>query len=485
MSGEIRVRFAPSPTGYLHIGGLRTALYNYLFAKHQNGKFVLRIEDTDQARRVEGARENLIATLDWAGVHFDEGPDRDGGHGPYIQSQRLDLYRRHAEELVGKGKAYYCFCTPERLEEVRRRQTAAKERASYDRHCRDLSRDEVERRLDSGERHVIRMKVPLIGELTFNDLIRGNVSIAYEVLDDQVLMKSDGFPTYHLAVVVDDHLMGISHVIRGEEWLPSTPKHILLYQFFGWELPKFAHLPLLLNPDKSKLSKRQGDVAVEDYRAKGYLKEAIINFIAFLGWNPGDERELFSLEELVKEFSLERVGKSGAVFNVEKLDWLNFQHLRRKPDDEILVMLKEYLAGTPFAAMQFDDRYLLSVIGAMRERASFVKEFVDKCPYFYQAPHEYESDVVKKRWKVDSPGQLKRLAEDFSRLENPTKEQYESVLHRTAEELGIKQSELIHPLRLAVSGMGAGPGLYDILIILGKDETIRRIHSAIERIKQG
>jgi glutamyl-tRNA synthetase len=314
-------------------------------------------------------------------------------------------------------------------------------------------------------------------------LIRGDVSIAYEVLDDQVLVKSDGFPTYHLAVVVDDHLMGITHVIRGEEWLPSTPKHILLYQFFGWDLPEFAHLPLLLNPDKSKLSKRQGDVAVEDYRAKGYLKEAIINFIAFLGWNPGDERELFSLEELVKEFSLERVGKSGAVFNVEKLDWLNFQHLRRKPENEILAMLREYLAGTPYGAFHFDDRYLLSIIGAMRERASFIKDFVDKCPYFYQPPALYEADVVKKRWKPDSPSQLKRLAEEFTQLEDPAKEQYESILHRTAEELKIKPSELIHPLRLAVSGMGAGPGLYDVLIILGKDETIRRIQSAIERIK--
>jgi glutamyl-tRNA synthetase len=483
MSGPVRVRFAPSPTGYLHVGGLRTALYNYLFARHHNGRLILRIEDTDQARRVEGAVENLISTLDWAGVHYDEGPGRDGGYGPYVQSQRLEVYHRHAVGLIEKGMAYYCFCTQERLEEVRQRQTAAKERATYDRHCRDLSREEVELRLSLGERHVIRMKIPLIGELTFNDLIRGDVSIAYEVLDDQVLLKSDGFPTYHLAVVVDDHLMGISHVIRGEEWLPSTPKHVLLYEFFGWEVPKFAHLPLLLNADKSKLSKRQGDVAVEEYRTKGYLKEAIINFIAFLGWNPGDEREIFSLEDLVHEFSLERVGKSGAVFNVEKLDWLNFQHLRRKSDGEVLTMLREYLAGSPLSPLHFEDAYLLSVIGAMRERATFVKDFVEKCPYFYQAPGQYEVDVVKKRWKPESAGQLKRLAEEFSRLENPTKEQYEFMLHRIAEELKIKQSELIHPLRLAVSGMGAGPGLYDILVILGRDETVRRIHAAIEKIK--
>jgi glutamyl-tRNA synthetase len=483
MSSQIRVRFAPSPTGYLHVGGLRTALYNYLFARHNGGKLVLRIEDTDQARRVEGAMENLISTLDWAGVHYDEGPDRPGPFGPYIQSQRLDIYSRHAKELVEKGKAYHCFCSSERLEEVRQRQTAAKERATYDRRCRDLKQEEVETRLRNGERNVIRMKVPLSGELTFNDLIRGDVSIGYDVIDDQVLLKSDGFPTYHLAVVVDDHLMEISHVIRGEEWLPSTPKHILLYQFFGWELPQFAHLPLLLNPDKSKLSKRQGDVAVEDYRAKGYLKEAIINFIAFLGWNPGDERELFLMDDLVKEFSLERVGKSGAIFNVDKLDWLNFQHLRKKTDEEVLGMLKDYLGRSSFAGSQLGDQYLLRVITAMRERSSFVKDFVEKCPYFYQAPDQYDPEVVKKRWKQESSGQLRALGDNFAALSSPTKEDYESTLHQTAEVLNVKQSDLIHPLRLAVSGMGAGPGLYDILVILGKDEVIRRIHTAIQKLK--
>ena len=483
MSSQVRVRFAPSPTGYLHVGGLRTALYNYLFAKRNGGKLVLRIEDTDQARRVEGAVENLIATLDWAGVHYDEGPDRDGEFGPFVQSQRLELYHRHAKELVEKGKAYHCFCTPERLEEVRQRQSAAKERASYDRHCRALDIDEVEARLKRGERNVIRMKVPLDGELTFNDIIRGNVSIAYEVLDDQVLLKSDGFPTYHLAVVVDDHLMQISHVIRGEEWLPSTPKHILLYRFFGWELPQFAHLPLLLNPDKSKLSKRQGDVAVEDYRAKGYLKEAIINFIAFLGWNPGDEREIFLMEDLIQEFSLERVGKSGAVFNVEKLDWLNFQHLRKKSDDEVLGMVKEYLASTDIGAGARTDDYLRSVIAAMRERASFVRDFVDKCAYFYKAPTDYDPDVVKKRWKPESASQLRFFSSQLADRPVSSKDDYEAILHKAAEELKIKVSELIHPLRLAVSGVGAGPGLYDILAILGKEEILQRIEAAVQKLR--
>jgi glutamyl-tRNA synthetase len=297
------------------------------------------------------------------------------------------------------------------------------------------------------------------------------------------LLKSDGYPTYHLANVVDDHLMEVSHVIRGEEWLSSTPKHVLLYEYFGWDLPKFAHLPLLLNPDKSKLSKRQGDVAVEDYRKRGYLKEALVNFVAFLGWNPGDEREIFSLEELVREFSIERVGKSGAVFNIDKLDWLNAQHLRKKPDAEILMMLKEQLSVSTPGGNHFDDAYLLSIIGAMRERVTFAKDFVEKSPYFFQPPTQYDPDVVKKRWKKETPEQLRLMVEEFSLLEHPQKQDYESALRRVAETLKVKASDLIHPVRLAVSGMGAGPGLYDILFILGKDETIRRITAAIEMLR--
>jgi glutamyl-tRNA synthetase len=483
MSDYVRVRFAPSPTGFLHVGGLRTALYNYLFAKHNGGAFVLRIEDTDQTRKVEGAVENLISTLDWAGIRYDEGPHREGKHGPYIQSDRLEIYRRHARQLVEEGKAYYCFCTPERLEEARRRQLAAKLSPSYDRHCRDLPANEVERRLAQGENHVVRMKVPAEGGMTFHDLIRGDVTISYSVLDDQVILKSDGFPTYHLAVVVDDHLMEITHIIRGEEWLPSVPKHILLFQYFGWEVPKLAHLPLLLNPDKSKLSKRQGDVAVEDYRAKGYLKEAIVNFVAFLGWNPGDEREIFTLEELIKEFSLERVGRSGAVFNVDKLNWMNFEHLRKKPDGEVLAMLRERLAESGIDPRPFDDEYLLRVIGAMRDRVTFVKDFVEKSPYFFRPPTEYDPAVVKKRWKQETADQMRKLIEGFSSLQQSQKEDYEAALHRAAEALNVRHADLIHAARLAVSGVGAGPGLFDILFILGKDETIRRVESAIERLK--
>ncbi|MBI2618947.1 MAG: glutamate--tRNA ligase [Ignavibacteriales bacterium] len=484
MGNPVRVRFAPSPTGYLHVGGLRTALFNYLFARHQGGKFVLRIEDTDQSRKVEGAVENLVETLHWAGIHFDEGPGTDGAFGPYVQSERLAVYQERARQLVEEGNAYFCFCTPQRLDEVRRRQLAMKLSPSYDRHCRNLSAEEAAKRREAGEPSVIRMKMPNDGEMTFDDVIRSKVTIAYKVLDDQVILKSDGFPTYHLAVVVDDHLMQISHVIRGEEWLPSTPKHLVLYKYFGWQPPVYAHLPLLLNPDKTKLSKRQGDVAVDEYRSKGYLKEALVNFVAFLGWNPGDERELFSLDQLIGEFSLERVGKSGAVFNIEKLNWMNAQHLRMKDDREVLVLLKEYLEQHPLNGnKEFADDYLLGVVSAMRERVVFVKDFVEKSPYFFKPPADFDPAVVKKRWKHETPQLLRDYMKALSSVENPfKKEDYELTLRRTVETVKKAPGELIHPLRLAVSGVGSGPGLYDILALLGREETIRRINVALEKL---
>jgi glutamyl-tRNA synthetase len=325
--------------------------------------------------------------------------------------------------------------------------------------------------------------MPEFSIVRFNDLIRGEIEFQSDTLDDQVLLKSDGYPTYHLANVVDDHLMGITHVIRGEEWLSSTPKHVLLYEFFGWEKPQFAHLTLLLNPDRSKLSKRQGDVAVEEYREKGYLREALVNFVALLGWNPGDDREIFTLDELQREFSLERVNKSGAIFNIEKLNWLNFQHLRRKPDVEVLAMLKEHLSKSPLNTRNFDDGYLLKVIAVMRDRVSFVREFLEKSPYFFEEPAEYDEATVRKRWKKESAGYLRAVSEEFAKLSNPQKPDYEAALQIVADRLKVGKGELIHPLRLAVSGKGEGPGLFDILYILGKDETLRRIALAIERLK--
>ena len=479
-----RVRFAPSPTGYLHVGGLRTALYNYLFAKNNNGKFILRIEDTDRNRYVEGAVENLIKTLKWVGLNYDEGPDNGGEYGPYYQSQRLDIYKAHAKILLEQGNAYRCFCTPERLTLLREEQQKVKLQGKYDKHCLHLTHEEVEQKLSEKILFVVRLNVPSEKIISFDDVIREHVEFASETVDDQVLIKSDGYPTYHLANVVDDHLMKITHVIRGEEWLSSTPKHVLLYDYFGWVRPVFAHLPLLLNADKSKLSKRQGDVAVEDYRDKGFLKEALINFVALLGWNAGDDREYYKLNELEKYFSLDRVNKSGAVFNVEKLSWLNFEHLRQKPVEEVLVLLKDELNKSKFSGKTYKDEYLIQVIASMRERVSFVKEYIEKSPYFFEEPDEYDPDVVKKRWKEDSPILLKTLAGSFSLLnENASKEEFEQALHKTAEESNSAVGKLIHPLRLAVSGMGVGPGVYDLLVILGRDEVIRRINSAIEKIK--
>ena len=478
-----RVRFAPSPTGYLHVGGLRTALYNYLFAKNKNGKFILRIEDTDRNRLVEGAVDNLISTLKWVGLDYDEGPDNPGEFGPYIQSERLEIYKKYSEQLIEKGKAYYCFCTAERLQELREEQQKHKLQGKYDKHCLHLTKEEIDANIAAGKPHVVRLNVLPDELIKIEDVVRGEVEFNSNTVDDQVLVKSDGFPTYHLANVVDDHLMQITHVIRGEEWLSSTPKHVLLYDALEWERPVFAHLPLLLNPDKSKLSKRQGDVAVEDYRAKGYLKEALVNFVALLGWNAGDDKEFYNLEGLVNNFSLDRVNKSGAVFNVEKLNWLNGEHLRSKPNDELLQMLRDELAKSKYSENSYSDDYLLHVVESMKERVIFIHEYLEKSYFFFEEPETYDPDVVRKRWKEDTPEQLKKLCEAFSNLENPVKEDYEKSLKQTAEELGIGAGKLIHAVRLATSGVGVGPGVYDLIFILGKSEIIKRIQKAIENIK--
>ena len=484
LSDNVRVRFAPSPTGYLHVGGLRTALYNYLFAKKNNGKFILRIEDTDRNRYVEGAAENLISTLNWVGLDYDEGPAKEGNCGPYYQSQRLNIYKEYSQKLINNKNAYYCFCSSERLTEIREQQQKQGLQPKYDKHCLNLSQEEINKNLRDNLPYVIRLNVPAEQKIVIQDIIRGTVEFESNIIDDQVLIKSDGYPTYHLANVIDDHLMKITHVIRGEEWLSSTPKHILLYEFFGWEKPVFAHLPLLLNSDRSKLSKRQGDVAVEDYKAKGYLKEALINFVALLGWTAGDDKEFYYLNELIEKFSLERVNKSGAIFNVEKLDWLNAEHLRNKSNSDLLSLLKEEIQNSKFKDQNYTDEYLIKVIEAMRERVSFIKEYLEKSPYFFEAPVSFEEETIKKRWKDDSADLLKKLSEKISSLENPYKEDYEAALKSTAEELQIGNGKLIHPLRLAVSGMGSGPGVFDIVDIIGQKETLDRINFAVETIKR-
>jgi len=480
---QIRVRFAPSPTGYLHVGGLRTALYNYLFARKNGGVFVLRIEDTDRTRYVEGAVENLIDTLNWCGLKYDEGPQLGGNYGSYIQSERLEIYKKHIQILIELKKAYYCFCTPERITELRDSQQKVNQQTKYDKLCLHLTQNEIEEKLKNNLPHVVRLNIEIDKKVIVEDIIRGKVEFDSNLLDDQVLLKGDGYPTYHLANVIDDHLMKISHVIRGEEWIPSTPKHVLLYDAFSWEKPVFAHLPLLLNPDKSKLSKRQGDVAVEDYRSKGYLPESLVNFVALLGWNPGIEQEIFSLGELVELFSIDSVNKAGAVFNIEKLNAFNFEHLRKKDDREVLRILKELLVKSKYSNHALGDDTLLQIIEAMRPRISFVKDIIDNSPYFFEPPESYDQEVVKKRWEEDTPNYLRTLAEEYSRLNTPSKDDYEKALHKAAETCGVGNGKLIHSLRLALSGVGGGPGLYDILFILGKEESIKRIYTAIERIK--
>ncbi|MCS7082007.1 MAG: glutamate--tRNA ligase [Bacteroidetes bacterium] len=492
---SVRVRFAPSPTGLLHIGGLRTALYNYLFARHHGGRFILRIEDTDQSRYVEGAEADIIRSLRWAGLDYDEGPDVGGPYGPYRQSERSELYRRHAEELVEKGFAYYAFDTPEELEAMRERlQRAGNPSPKYNpitrlsmKNSLTLPEQEVRERLRSGQPYVIRLKVPRHETIRFYDEIRGWVAFESEELDDQVLLKSDGLPTYHLANVVDDHYMGITHVIRGEEWLSSTPKHILLYRYFGWEPPKMAHLPLILNPQGGKLSKRSAaelgiPVNVRDYIEAGFLPEAVVNFLAFLGWNPGDDRELMSLPELVEAFSLARVVKSGAVFNFDKLKWYNQQYIRRKPDSELVEAVRRELErrGLPVP----EERYLRGVVQLMKERVEFIHEFVTFSRYFFEDPTEYAPEGIRKHWKEDTPALLRAYLERLQRLaeEAFTPERVEAELRALATEHGVAAARLIHPTRLALTGMTFGPGLFDLMALLGRERCLRRLRRALEAI---
>ena len=479
-----RVRFAPSPTGYLHVGGLRTALYNYLFARQKGGVFVLRIEDTDRNRFVEGAVENLIDTLHWAGLSFDEGPGVGGKFGPYMQSQRLNIYSEHIDYLLREKKAYRCFCTPERLDEMRKKLEIAGGQPMYDKHCLHYTEEESAAKAAAGEKFVIRMNVPANRTVVVQDTIRGRVEFNSSVVDDQILIKTDGYPTYHLANVVDDHLMQITHVIRGEEWLPSTPKHVLLYEAFGWEIPQFAHLPLLLNPDKSKLSKRQGDVAVEDYRSKGYLKEALVNFVSLLGWNAGDDREMYQLDELVQAFSLDRVNKAGAVFQLDKLNWLNQEHLKMKHAAELAKELHSIIKTDYPDWEEVCQEYLEQVVPLMKERITFLADIPKQAPYFFIAPDTFDEKARGKAWNPETRSLMEKLVAKYTATEGePTKDVYESLLRQTAEESGASAGKIIHAVRLAASGVAGGPGLFEMLAVIGKQETVTRIEKAISLIE--
>lgn len=490
MPDPVRVRFAPSPTGLLHIGGLRTALYNVLFARQHGGTFVLRVEDTDRARYVPEAEADIVESMRWAGLDYDEGPGKDGGFGPYHQSERKGMYLEHVQRLLDSGGAYYAFDTPEELDAMRERlQSPENPSPRYDAATRmqmtnalTLDADEVQRRIDAGEEVVVRLKVPPGETVRFDDMIRGGVAFDTSEIDDQVLLKSDGHPTYHLANVVDDHAMEITHVIRGEEWLPSVPKHLLLYRAFGWTPPQMAHLPLILSPTGGKLSKRNADkmgipVSVKDYRAAGYEPDALVNFLAFLGWNPGDERELFSFDELVDAYSVERTSHSGAQFDLDKLNWYNGQYLRQKSVADLAEEAKPYLHE---AGIAYDEDTLHTAVALMQDRLAFAKDLATEAAYFFEDPTEQDyHDADKKRWKDDSADLLTAYADRLEALDTFTAETAEAELRALAEEREAGAGRIIHPARLAVSGVGHGPSLFDLMAALGQAVCVRRMRRAV------
>jgi len=507
LAQDVRVRFAPSPTGALHMGGVRTALYNYLFARKHNGTFILRLEDTDQTRFVPGAEAYILNALKWAGIHIDEGVEHGGPHGPYRQSERKEMYRQYADQLVASGNAYYAFDTTEELDEMRElMKQAGVPSPQYNQVTRtrmknslSLSAEEVERRLSAGEPYVIRIKMPRNEEVRFHDIIRGWVVVNTNNMDDKVMFKSDGMPTYHLANVVDDRLMKITHVIRGEEWLPSAPLHVLLYRYFGWEegMPQFAHLPLILKPDgNGKLSKRDGDrlgfpvfplqwlneesgELSSGYKERGYFPEAFVNMLAFLGWNPGTAQEIFSMDELIEAFSLERVGKAGARFDPDKTKWFNQQYLRSKSNEELGQMMGEQYAKKGIDTRGLD---LAAIANLMKERASFVHEMVEESIFFFETEVGYDQPVVEKKWNADSKELLLSLAEKFAQIEKFEAHAIDAAFHAFMEERGVGFGKIGPALRLALTGKGMGPSLFDIAQILGKEETLRRMKVAIDKL---
>lgn len=496
----IKTRFAPSPTGLLHIGSLRTALYAYLFARQNKGHLILRIEDTDQSRYVEGAVENLLKTLKWSGIDYDEGPDPTnpeedlGPNPPYTQSKRTKLYREHAQKLLDSGHAYRCFCSMERLNQMREDQQKVKMAPMYDKHCLTRPQDELTQLLEQKVPHVIRLNIPRNGTLRFRDLVRGDMQFDSGTIDDQVLVKSDGFPTYHLANVVDDHFMEITHVIRGEEWLPSTPKHIFLYQAFGWEPPIFAHIPLLLNKDKTKLSKRQNDVAVEDYIEKGYLPEAVNNFVAFLGWHPGsgETEEFFTLKELIEKFNLEKVHKAGAVFDPDRLDWFNAHYLRTLSPSDFADKIYEWVQRENWFKGNTESLktdYALQVMPAIQTRIKTLAEAPDMLRYFLAETINYDlSLLAHEKMKVTqeiAKTSLQGCYDDLTTLPEADFQDEEKIkahLIKTVERLESKNGHVFWPLRAALTGEQYSPGAFEMVQILGKERTLDRIQQTLDRL---
>lgn len=509
MDRKVRVRFAPSPTGPLHMGGVRTALYNYLFAKKNNGDFLLRIEDTDQTRFVPGAEQYIIEALEWCGMKFDEGVHVGGPHAPYRQSERKEMYKQYAMQLIDAGHAYYAFDTTEELEEMRERLKASNVASpQYNYITREsmknslsLPHDEVERRLAAGDPYVVRIKIPRKEEIRVTDMIRGNVLVHSSQMDDKVLFKSDGMPTYHLANVVDDYLMKITHVIRGEEWLPSAPLHVLLYRYLGWEevMPQFAHLPLLLKPDgNGKLSKRDGDrlgfpvfplewkdpfsgEISSGYREKGYFPEAFINMLALLGWNPGTNQEIFSMPELIDAFTVERISKSGAKFDANKTKWFNQQYLRAKDNKELasIFMLELNVKG-----VDTNLAYVENVCALVKEKAQFITEFWSLAFYFFEEPTEFDAEVIKKKWKDNVPEFLTALTNAIAALDDFSHTSIENKFKEVAEQIGISPGSVMQIFRVAISGVAAGPAIFEMISLIGKEKVVARLNRAIKHFNE-
>jgi glutamyl-tRNA synthetase len=486
MTDAVRTRFAPSPTGFLHIGSLHTALFAWLFARHNHGSFVLRIEDTDQARRIEGSVEAIMDGMKWLGLDWDEGPEVAGPYGPYFQSERLELYHRAAEELVAGGHAYHCYCSTERLDLMRQMQTQRKQPPGYDRHCRSLDPREKAQKEAEGVTPVVRFKMPLAGQTAFHDLIWGDVTFDNRLLDDFVLLKSDGFPTYHLANVVDDHEMRMSHVIRAEEWLSSTPRHVLLYAALGYEPPRFAHLPLLIGSDRAKLSKRHGSVHVGEYRDDGYLPEAMMNYLAILGWSLDDKTELFSRQELIEKFSLERVGKTAAIFNPDKLGWINGVYLRKLSLDDFtqraMPFLERDLPVEVPRPLSLDR--VREVLPLVQERVKVLKEVAPLTRYFFTDVTDYDPKLlIGKDTTAESITRALKVARERLAAQNPfDATALEQMLRPLAAELGLKTGQLFGALRTAVSGETATPPLFQMMAVLGREVTLKRVDEAIARL---
>jgi len=483
MNENIRLRFAPSPTGFLHIGNLRSALFGYLLAKSLDGSFILRIEDTDQKREVEGAVNSLIDILSWIGIKFDEGPHIGGDYGPYVQTQRLDIYQKYVQELLDKGEAYHCFCTEERLEEMRNKQQANKEAPKYDGHCRHLTKEAVAEKIKNGEKYVIRQKIPTNCCVEVYDELRGKIVFKSNDLDDHVLIKSNGIPTYQFAAIVDDHLMNITHVTRGDEWLASFPKNSLLYKSFGWTMPKYIHLPLILNKGGGKLSKRQGDVFVEDYRTKGYLPEAIINFCVLLGWHPKDDQEILSLDEIIEKFSIEGMGVSPAVFDLEKLDYLNGHYIRQRSIEGLRELCRPYLLQEGLITKETKNEIIDRVVMISRDRLKKIEDIASLTHYLFIEEIAYEENLLiwKELTIEEVKNNLREIYQIFDNIKEDdwNKEYLEKTIIEYLKENNKKNGDYLWPLRVSLSGQKNSPSPFELAWALGKEKSLKRIQKVI------